>query len=97
MKRKIRPLRQKRPAVIHLRTDTPKQLYSILFEMYARAVDPYIIPAMGEIKLRDLKIPQTCINTSFFKHEKSTIPTTLCQRKQCFVCAFRGSNPGHPD
>ena len=63
MKRKIRPLRQKRPAVIHLRTDTPKQLYSILFEMYARAVDPYIIPAMGEIKLRDLKIPQTCINT----------------------------------
>ena len=28
---------------------------------------------------------------------KTPSPQLLCLQKQCFKCAFRGSNPGHPD
>ena len=33
-----------------------------------------------------------------FKGTKNTVPAAIAlSAKQCFQCAFRGSNPGHPD
>ena len=79
-----------------------QQVYSSVFKLLQKSPAFYPLGALAfQAELPSQKwfeMPGTRINTAFLiVHKKNTVPGNLDCQKQCFQCAIRGSNPGHPD